>query len=67
MKEWIHSIVKYAAEKPSDFLCYVLLVTLPLFGLSAFLSVRLANKIEQQKKKVKKIDKIIEGKKKKKQ
>ena len=58
LHEWAETIVKYAAEKPGNFIILVLLITAPFFALSAYLSLKLAKGIEEQKKKIKTIKKI---------
>ncbi|KPM06006.1 hypothetical protein QR98_0044790 [Sarcoptes scabiei] len=65
IEEILESISKYAAENSSSFLIIILFVTIPMFVLSAFLSLRLAKNIEVQKKRVKNIEKIKEKTKKK--
>ncbi|OTF74276.1 DNA repair protein rhp42-like protein [Euroglyphus maynei] len=51
-------IARYAIENTSNFVILILMIITPLFALSAYLSIRLARSLEQQKKKLKSIEKI---------
>lgn len=62
-EQWMEPIVKYAAENPLNFIFLILLITAPIFATSAYLSLKLAKSIEQQKKKINTINKIMKAKK----
>lgn len=62
-ENWTNMIVRYVAQNQGDFLFYIFCLTFPLFLLSGFLSIRLANKLQNEKKNLKKIEKIIMKKK----
>lgn len=49
-KEWLESIVIFAAKNPGTFLYYILLGLSPLFLISAILSWKLAKHLEQQER-----------------
>jgi len=53
-KEWLESIVMFAAKNPGTFLYYILLGLTPLFLVSAILSWKLAKHLEQQERDKKK-------------
>ncbi|GAB6022549.1 hypothetical protein CHUAL_006655 [Chamberlinius hualienensis] len=53
-KEWLDSIVLFAAKNPGTFLYYVLLTLSPLFLLSAVLSWKLAKHLEKEEREKKK-------------
>jgi len=63
LEAWLQAVVRYAAENPTNFIILILLITTPLFLLSAYLSLKLAKSIEEQKKKIKTIKKIKSSKK----
>ncbi|XP_075679304.1 uncharacterized protein LOC142645822 [Dermatophagoides pteronyssinus] len=58
LEEYLAIISKYAIENTSNFVILILLIVTPLFALSAYLSLRLARSIDQQKKRIKSIEKI---------
>lgn len=58
LEEFLAFISRYAIEHTSNFVILILLITTPLFALSAYLSLKLARSIEQQQKKIKSIEKI---------
>lgn len=53
-KEWLDSIVQWAAESPWEFIYYVLLGLSPFFLASAILSWKLAKHLEAEERKNKK-------------